>query len=202
MRSIALKKLQVPLTIVVLLLVVIGMNTVADMRQQQAKQQAKEVEKIRQQAESTAAAAKGKTDEAAGHGSAAAFELPANTGPAAAPVKVVVFVNDTNSCHQGSTSLKEIQDIYGKLLRLEWRSMSDAESAELSDKLKIGCEAGLVINGKIEVELEKNGGQVLTSFRGPVGDKYKVSDVYRAINKVLQEKGKQPPAAAATKAKV
>ena len=196
-----MRKLQLVGTIVALLLVVIGMNTVADMRQQKAKAQAKEVQKAREAAEATAAAAKGKTTEHGSHGGGApAFTLPPNSGPTTAPVKVESFVNDTNSCHQASTSLKEIQDAYGALVRLEWYSMNDPKVAERSDKLEIGCEAGLVINGKIEMELEKNGGKVLMSFRGPAGDKYKMSDVYRAINQALEAKGKPPPADALAKA--
>ncbi|MBU0611399.1 MAG: hypothetical protein KKI08_26200 [Armatimonadetes bacterium] len=197
-----MRKLQVVGTIVALLLVVIGMNTVADMRQQKAKAQAKEVQKAREAAEAAASAAKGKTTETTGHGTTPAFELPANSGPVTAPVKVESFVNDTNSCHQASTSLKEIQDAYGALVRLEWFSMNDPKVAERSDKLEIGCEAGLVINGKIEMELEKNGGKVLMSFRGPAGDHYKMSDVYRAINQALEAKGKHPPADALAKAEL
>ena len=40
------------------------------------------------------------------------------------------------------------------------------------------------------------------AFRGPIGDKYKITDVYAAINTVLVQKGKQPPAAAVQKAKL
>ena len=197
-----MKKLQVPLLIVVLLVVVVGMNTVADKRQEQAKTRAKEVEKVRQQAEAAAASAKDKPEATAEPGAAAAFKLPENSGPADAPVKVEIFVNNTNSCHQPSTSLQGIQDAYGPLVRLEWYSMSDPKVAERSDKLAIGCEAGLAFNGQIEVEMEKNGGRVLTSFRGPVGDKYKAGDVYRAINTILRQKGKQPPPAGLAKAAV
>lgn len=195
-----MKKLQVPLTIVVLLLVVLGMNTVADMRQKQAQARAKEVEKTRQAAENAASVAKaeaeGRTGEKTGHGAKPAFKLPANSGPATAPVKLEVFVNDANSCHESSTSLKALQDIYGQKLRIEWLSMNEPKNSARSDKLAIGCEAGLVINGKIEVQMDKNGGKVLTAFRGPVGDKYKLSDVYRAINMALTQKGAAPPAAA------
>lgn len=198
-----MRKLQVPLTIVALLLVVLGMNTVADMRQQQAKARAKEVEKVRQQAEMAAAAAKGDASGHSGQGTQnEAFKLPPSSGPAQAPVKVEIFVNNANSCHQASIALKEIQSVYGNLVRVEWLSMTDPKVTERSDRLNIGCEAGLVINGKVENEVIKNGGKALVSFRGPVGDKYKLSDVYRAVNQALQEKGKRPPAAAVAKSQV
>lgn len=190
-----MKKLQVPLTIVALILLVLGMNTVADKRQEQAKARAKKVEDARRAAELAASTAKAKTDKKpAGHGSTPAFKLPPNSGPAGAPVKLEVFVNDANSCQESCTNLKSLQTDYGDLLRMEWCSMNEPKNAERSDKLAIGCEAGLVINGKIEVEMSKNGGKVLLAFRGPVGDKYKLSDIYRAINMQLAAKGKKPPA--------
>ena len=190
-----MRKLQVPLTIAALLLVVLGMNTVADMRQQQAKARAKEVEKVRQQAEMAAAAAKGDASGHSGQGAeSVAFKLPASSGPANAPVKVEIFVNNANSCHQASVALKEIQSVYGDLVRVEWLSMTDPKVTDRSDRLNIGCEAGLVING--------NGGKALVSFRGPVGDKYKLSDVYRAVNQALQKKGKRPPTAAVAKSQL
>jgi hypothetical protein len=197
-----LAKLQVPLMILLLLGVVVGMNTVADLRQQRAKEHAKEVERTRHAAEAAAAAAKARTEPDASHSGKPAFKLPPNSGPVGAPVKVEIFINDTNSCHEASTSLTEIQKIYGPLVRLEWWAMSDPKVAQRSDRLDIGCEAGLTIDGKLELELEKNGGRVLVSFRGPVGDKYHPSDVYRAINEALRRKGKTPPAAAVAKAKV
>ena len=192
---------QLTLTIVGLLAVLVGMNYVADWRQQQAKAHAKEVEKARQAAETAAQGAKssGKPE----HGSGAkAFDLPANSGPPGAPVKLEIFVNNSNSCHEASTSLKNVQQAYGSLLRIEWRSMMDPKVAAQSDKLNIGCEAGLAINGKIECEVRRGGGKVLVSFRGPAGDKFKLPDVYAAINAALETKGKQPPAAAVAKAQL
>ena len=51
-----MKKLQVPLLVLLLLAVVFGMNTVADMRQKQAKALTKEAEKTKEAATAAAAA--------------------------------------------------------------------------------------------------------------------------------------------------
>lgn len=197
-----LKRLQVPATIVALLLVVIGMNTVADMRQERAREQAKQAEIMRKTAEAKALAAKGEQEAAAaGAGEQVLFDLPPNAGPLNAPVKLEIFVNNANSCHTVNKGLEEIQKVYGELLRVEWLSMTDAAVTKRSDDLSIGCEAGLVINNEIEVEIMRDGGKALVSFRGLAGDKYKVRDVYAAVNRKLQDKGKTPPAEAVARAK-
>jgi hypothetical protein len=198
-----LKKLQVPLIVLVLFAVIYGMNTVSDMRQKQAKELAKQAEQAKRAAELAAAS---KADPAQGgkeEGGKAAFALPKSTGSPSAPVKLEVFINNTNSCHQGSVAPMEgLGKVYGgSLVRLEWCASTDPRNSARADKLKIGCEAGLVINGKIEREVDRNGGKMLLEFRGPAGDKYKMEDVYKVINSELKAKGKKPPAAAITAAK-
>lgn len=197
-----LKKLRVPATIFALLLVVVGMNTIADMRQQRAEEQAKQVEIIRKTAEAKALAARGEQEAAAaGKPAQVFFELPPNSGPQNAPVKLEIFVNNGSSCHSINKDLEEIQAVYGDLLRVEWLSMTDPDIIKRSDDLSIGCEAGLAINGQIEMEITRDGGKALVPFRGLTGDKYKVPDVYAAINKLLVDKGHAPPAEAVAKAK-
>jgi hypothetical protein len=198
-----LRKAQLPLTILGLLLVLGLMNYASDLRQQHAEARAKAVEQARKEAETKAQVAKsGSKPNVHGQGDDKAFDLPANSGPVSAPVKLEVFVNNANSCHASSTTLKDLQQVYGSLLRIEWLSMTDPKVSERSDKLSIGCEAGLIINGRIEVEISRYGGKTLMAFRGPIGDKYKINDVYAAINAMLVEKGKQPPAAAVQKGKL
>lgn len=193
-----MRKLQLAITIVVLLGIVIGMNSIVDLQRAKAAEHAKEVEKQREAAEAAARASHDQATETKHEEKA--FELPESSGPPSAPVKLEVFVNNTNSCHEANTTLDAVHAVYGPMLRVEWYSMSDAKVAALSDKLEIGCEAGLVINGKIEVEVERNGGKALVAFRGPTNDKYKLRDVYGAINAALREKGHEPPPAAVQKA--
>jgi len=196
-----LKKWQAPVAIIALLAVVAGMNVVADWRREQAEKKNKELEKKKLEAELLAKVKEGNPHGLSQHGGAApAFKLPPPSGPAGAPVKVEIFVNNTNECHVANTALTELPKIYGSLVRLEWHSIADPKVAERADKLQIGCEAGILINGKIEMEVPRLGGKMFVSFRGPLGDKYKLPDVYAAINQALQAKGKKPPAAALAKA--
>jgi len=200
-----LKKLQVPLIVLMLFAVVYGMNSVADMRQKQAKELAKQAEQAKRTAELAAAAKLPASEGGHGHGAEgkAAFPLPKSTGAPTAPVKVEIFINNTNSCHQGSVApMEKVGKVYGGLTRVEWYGTTDPGVSARADKLKIGCEAGLVINGKIERQVDRNGGKVLLSFRGPAGDKYKMEDVYKVINSELKAKGKKPPAAAVAAEKV
>lgn len=177
-----------------------AMNYVTEARAQKAREEAKAVEKAKQAAEIAAASKNAPKSE--GHGGPAAFALPKNSGPTDAPVKLEVFINNSNTCHQGSlTTFDDMSKVYGKLLRVEWLATNNPQAAARADKLKIGCEAGLVIDGKIECQVEKNGGKALVSFRGPAGEKYQMSDVYLVINTELKTKGKQPPAEAVAKAK-
>ncbi|MEI6503765.1 MAG: hypothetical protein WCP21_22370 [Armatimonadota bacterium] len=189
------RTLRVILIVIALLAVVFVMNTVADKRQNEARELAKEAQKAKDAA--TAAAAAKNSSSKDGHKGAAAFVLPPATGPATAPVKLEVFINNSNTCHEGSVDpMKDLQKVYGKLIRTEWLSTNDPKSSIRADKLKIGCEAGLAVNGKTEAQVERGGGKVKVDFRGPAGDKYKLEDLYLVINNELIAKGKKPPAAA------
>lgn len=195
-----MKKLQVPLIVLLLLAVVFGMNTVADMRQKKAQALAKEAEQTKQVAAATAAAKNPPPDK---HAGPAAFTIPPHSGPKTAPVKVEVFINNSNSCHAGSVDpMKDLQKVYGGLVRMEWYSTNDPKVSARADALKLGCEAGLSVNGKAEAQVERDGGKVLVSFRGPSGDKYRIEDLYRVVNSELKAKGKTPPAGAVARTKV
>lgn len=195
-----MKKLQVPLIVLVLFGVVYGMNYYTEIQRKQAAALTKEAEQAKSKAELDAASKNAPKD---GHTAPAAFALPASSGPATAPAKVEVFVNSSNSCHASSVApMQALQKTYGNLLRLEWYSVSDPKVSARADKLKIGCEAGLLVDGKIEQQVARNGGKVLISFRGPAGEKYKMEDIYAAVNSDLTTKGKKPPATAVARAKV
>lgn len=196
------KKWQLTATIVALLVVVVGMNSIADLQRQKAESLAKEAEKARMAAEASAAAAHAKDAPPSDTHGEQAFALPDASGPQTAPVKLEVFVNNTNSCHQVNvTELNALPKAYGKLLRVEWLSMSDPKIAARSDMQQIACDAGLLINGKPEYIIERLGGKMTISFRGPTGDKYKMGDLYLVINNLLRQQSKAVPAAAQQKAK-
>lgn len=195
------KKWQLTAMIVGLLVVVVGMNTIADMQRQKAEKLAKAAEKARMDAEMKAAEANPSP-----HGptksSKPAFELPAASGPQTAPIKLEVFINNSNSCHQATvTEIAGLGKVYGNLLRVEWLSMLKPEVTKRSDSYQIGCEAGLLLNDKIEHKITRLGGKQIVNFRGPVGDKYKIGELYAAINQELQAKGKPIPATAKERAR-
>lgn len=195
-----MKKLQVPLIVFVLFAVVYGVNTYTEKQRKDAAAAAKAVEQTKKQAELAATA---KNAPKADPHAPGAFVLPPNSGPVTAPVKVEAFVNRTNSCHAPVVGpMEDLQKVYGNLVRLEWYSVSDPAAAARADKLKIGCDAGLLVNGKIEQQLSRNGGKVLVSFRGPSGEKYKLEDIYVTINQDLKAKGKTPPATAKAREKL
>ncbi|MEN6304603.1 MAG: hypothetical protein ABFD96_17870 [Armatimonadia bacterium] len=196
------KKWQLAATIIGLLVIVVGMNTIADMQRQKAAKLAKEAEKARTQAEMAASEAHAKPEAGDKKSTESVFALPAASGPKTAPVKLEVFVNNSNTCHQVNvTEIGDLGKAYGNLLRMEWQSMIDPKVAKRSDMKQIGCDAGLLLNGKIEHKIDRLGGKHIVSFRGPVGDKYKIADLYAAINQELKAKGKPVPAAAKERAK-
>jgi hypothetical protein len=198
MRYRSTNKWQPALIIGVLLIVVYGMNVISQKQQEQAKTLAKEAEKARQDAEAAARSAKGVTEEKA---SEPMFALPPHSGPVDAPAKMEILINRGNSCHQASVDkLREFPGPYGDKLRLEWLDMTQPEVADRSDKLKIGCDAAILIEGKLSRTIESRGGKVLKTFRGPLGDGYNINDLYAAVNGVLKEKGHTPPPEAVTRA--
>lgn len=196
-----LRNLQLASIVVVLLVVVYGMNVLTEKRQKAAQAEAKQVERERQAAEAQAEAKNSPPRK--GHGGPAAFALPKNSGPATAPVKLEVFLDNSNSCHQSSLDgISGLREAYGTLLRIEWCSTSDPKMSVRADKLALGCEAGLAINGKVEYQVSRNGGKMLVKFRGPTGEKYRLEDVYAAINQLLAATGRKPPARALAGARV
>jgi hypothetical protein len=194
-----LKKWQIGVVIVALLGVVYGLNAISQAQREKAEALAKEAKKTRQEAEQKALAGKGVRYQGTGK---PAFAWPQNTGPEKAPVRIVVFLDGTNHCHEVNVNLlKQVEQTYGKLVRVEWRDMSKLEVKDQADKLHIGCEAGLLINGKVETTVERMGGKTLVDFRGPGGgDKYHNEDLYAAVNLILKSEGLKVPEAAKSRA--
>lgn len=188
-----MKKWQMGVTVVALLVVVYGMNAVSHARMEKAKAMAKAAKLAAQQAEIAAARNQPKTTGP----EKKAFNLPKPTGPTTAPVHLEVFLDATNECHEDNvTALDGIPKLYGKLVRVEWLDTNNPKVADRAAKLRIGCDAGLAINGKTSVEVNRMGGKALVDFKGKTNDGYHVRDVYAAINSILKNKGIAVPAAA------
>ncbi len=201
----AVKKWQVGVIVGALLVVVFGLNTVSDLQRQQAEAEREKIEKMRLQAE---ARARGEiapheiSGQYAGSDIEDVFVMPDPSGPPDAPVKLEVFVDAKNGCHLiNRTFMESLKDDYGQLLRMEWFDMNDPEAAERSDRALIGCAAGLLINDKIEMQVDTATGRKLVAYRGPVNSvDFTEDEVYAGINAELKEKGHTPPEIAQKKA--
>ena len=184
-----MKRWQLGLVVLGLLVLVYGMNVVSQMQRNRTEAEAKAMKESRLAAEQSAR-------EAHGHAPRGphVVEVPPDTGPQDAPVYLEVFI-DPAACHQANVdSLREITDTYGDLVRVDWHDMSDAEVARRSDELRIGCQAAILINGEIDARIEREGGAEIVSFKGPVNSKdFQARDLYAAINAVLEEKGIEAP---------
>ena len=191
-----MKKWQLGLVVVGLLVVVYGMNLVSGIQRDRAQAEAKKAEKARRDAMAQAQVGQPTSGPGAHQGDLGkqAFDLPASLGPKGAPVHLEVFVNGTNACHLVNvTFIERFQRVYGKLLRVDWFDMKDPKVAERADRLKIGCEAGITINGQIEMKIDRLGGPRIIGFRGPTGSgDWAKEDLYAAVNLALRQKGLQP----------
>jgi len=118
--------------------------------------------------------------------------LPKPIGPENAPVKITVFVSGTNSCHSDTvTSVQELaaQETYKDKMRVEFLDTAKPEVKKIADASKIGCEAGLLINGKSTMIVPGHGEMGLVVFSGPMGKKnYTRDDLIAAIAQVIKEK--------------
>jgi hypothetical protein len=114
-------------------------------------------------------------------------------GPKNAPVVIKVLMAIDNSCHTASvTRFKELQQEYGDQVCVMFLSMADPEVAKLADTSKIGCEMGILINGKSAFKIEGRG---LVLFQGPadMGKDYSMDDVRLVVDKIIKEKTGKPP---------
>ena len=114
-------------------------------------------------------------------------------GPEDAIVRVTVLMNLNNSCHTESVrGLKKLQEEYGDQVCVEFLDMADPEAAKLADVNKIGCEMGILVNGRGAFQL-KNGRFV--TFQGPIDSThdYSLNDLKQVINMLIEKKTGHPP---------
>jgi hypothetical protein len=199
-----LRKWQLAAVVVGLLAVVYAVNVVSQHQQEKRAELEKAAKEARTAAEAKhTGTVKGTPGVAhkSRPGTPAAFALPGSSGPADAPVKVEVFLDLTNSCHEANLVLKALAKVYGKQVRLTWLDMSQPAVSMRADKLALGCNAGLTVNGKVNMVLDTPKGKRVVAFRGPIDSgKFLTSDVYSAINTVLNRKGLKVPALAVEQA--
>lgn len=149
----------------------------------------RENEEVRQKAEAKKAAEK----ENSKH-EGTPVELPAPVGPEGAPVKIQVFVSGSNSCHSNTiTQLEQLAQTepYQGKVRVEYLDTAKPEVKKLAGTAKIGCDAGLLLNGKSVMRIPGHGEAGLVMFTGPVGEKnYTMDDLKAGIDMLLKEKAK------------
>lgn len=122
----------------------------------------------------------------------AAGEVPKPIGPEDAPVRIQVFVSSGNHCHNTTTEviskLPEDAAYKGKV-RVEFLDTSNPDVKKKAGEAKIGCDAGLLVNGKSAMKIPGHGEAGLVVFTGPVNEKnYKEADLRAAIDQILKEK--------------
>jgi hypothetical protein len=119
-------------------------------------------------------------------------EMPQPIGPEDAPVRIQVFVQSSNHCHTATTDfvskLPEEEAYKGKV-RVEFLDTSNPEAKKKASDAKIGCDAGLLVNGKTAMRIPGHGEAGLVIFTGPVNEKnYKEADLRAAIDQILKVK--------------
>jgi hypothetical protein len=82
------------------------------------------------------------------------WKMPANSGPQTAKVKVEVFLHAGDPCHLDSALVGvALGALEPQRLRVEFLGSASAEGAKRFEKMKLGCEQGLAINGKTKFKL-------------------------------------------------
>ena len=119
-------------------------------------------------------------------------EIPKPIGPEDAPVRIQVFVSSDNHCHSNTTDvigkLPE-DDAYKGKVRVEFLDTSNPAVKKKAGDAKIGCSAGLLVNGKSAMKIPGHGEAGLVIFTGPVNEKnYTEADLRAAIDQILKEK--------------
>ncbi len=134
--------------------------------------------------------------EAEGRAPKSVFELPADSGPPDAPVKIVAYINSSNECLEATAKLlAEAQEVYGDAVSIDYRDMIEEEIQVEADEKQIGCDAGIYFNGEMTRKAQPGNIAGVRKFLGAADtDHYMSADVYGAVNYILEEKGIEVPA--------
>ncbi|MCX7599813.1 MAG: hypothetical protein N2512_13230 [Armatimonadetes bacterium] len=122
------------------------------------------------------------------------IEVPKPIGPEKAPVKVTVFINSANPCHAETiNALKQLPQEYPNQVRVVFKDTKDPANAKAAAEAKIGCEMGLLVNGRMAFRLPGRG---LVMFQGPLmggaGHGVNMNDLHLVIESQVKEKTGRP----------
>lgn len=87
-----------------------------------------------------------------------------------AKVKITVFAESGNHCHQATIwAYQQLGNAIPKRVYIEFQDTAGKEGFEAAAKAGVDCSAGVVIDGKKQFELEENGEVLTIGFHGPLG---------------------------------
>jgi len=85
----------------------------------------------------------------------AGFEVPENVGSEDAKVKLEIYLRGGDPCHVGSAIKGEAVGnmIDLQRMRIVYRDTGTADGLKHFQEVKLGCEQGIAVNGKVKFEL-------------------------------------------------
>lgn len=91
-------------------------------------------------------------------------------GSETAKVKIKVFVQTGNQCHEPTISFfQKVGEALPSRIRIVFVDSGSKEGFEAKQKAGIGCESGILINDQKDFEVERDGKKVPISTGGPIG---------------------------------
>ncbi|MBC7286751.1 MAG: hypothetical protein H5T86_01660 [Armatimonadetes bacterium] len=127
------------------------------------------------------------------HAKEPTIRLPVKEGPPTAVVKVEAFLSGGNPCHHASVDmLRRLAEEYPGQVRVEVYDRADPAAKQRAERLKIGCEMGIVINGRGAFNIPGKG---IVMFQGPVdaSHDYNIADLRMVVEMLIRQKtGKEP----------
>ncbi|HCU38240.1 MAG TPA: hypothetical protein DGT21_23300 [Armatimonadetes bacterium] len=98
-------------------------------------------------------------------------------------------------------AVAEAATAYGDLVHVNYRDTLDPDVQTDADARQIGCESAIFFNDEMVRRAQPGEFAGLKKFLGPPDEgNYATSDIYGAINYLLQDAGIEPPAEARVKA--
>jgi len=105
-----------------------------------------------------------------------------------AKVRLEVFVESANHCHQGTIELvRKIAEAVPKRIRVEFADTATKEGYEAATKAGINCDAGILVNGKNSITISEGRETFTVAFHGPLGMEMPPDYLRLAIDRELEK---------------
>jgi len=121
------------------------------------------------------------------------IQLPIIKGPKGAPVEITAYLSGNNPCHMTSiTMLEQLAEEYPDQVRIEIYDKDKPDVAKEAERVKIGCEMGILINGRGAFNLPGRG---IVMLQGPVdaSHDYSLEDLRLIVERIIRSKTGKPP---------